>query len=195
FYERRKRNHLPPAVLHIKLTHIFHVGAVITLRLDIDLPLPAKAVEIIDKQSAHERLNGPVDIVDAHALLDHFVTVNIHELLRHTAQKGRTHACDFGALTGSRQKCTQVCRKKLNILAGAILQYESEPSRCTDARDGGRRKIESYPFRQLAQLAVQSCFDFLKLFLPSLSIIPWFQCDEEESVVTGTGKAEQAEDE
>ena len=136
--ERRKRNHAPTVVLDIKLAHIFDVRAVIAFRLDIDLPLPAKAIEVIDEQPAHECLNGSIDIVDGHALLDDFVTVDIHELLRYAAQKGRTHACDLGAFTSSRQKRIQVRREELDIFAVPIFKNESEPSRGTYARDGGR---------------------------------------------------------
>ena len=45
----------------------------------------------------------------------------------------------------------------------------------------------------MAEFAIQTRFDHLKLLQPAFSIVPWFQRDEEESVVTRTGKAEQTE--
>ena len=58
----------------------------IVVRFHIDLPLPAKAVKIIDKIAAHERLQRFIDLAQVQSLLEHFVAVHIDENLRHAGQ-------------------------------------------------------------------------------------------------------------
>src|SRR5205823_6359124 len=75
--QSRERHHPTLVVAHVELANIFGTGAVIPFGLDVHLPLPAKAVEIVNKQSAHECLDGTVHIIDGHTLLDGLVTVNL----------------------------------------------------------------------------------------------------------------------
>ena len=97
------------------------------------------------------------------------------------------------AFAHSSEKRIQIRREKLDILARPIFENKGEPTGSTHARDGGRRKIKSNPFRKLAELSVHTRFDFLKLFLPAFAIVPRLKGYEKESVVTRTGEAEQAE--
>ena len=77
----------PVAVAHVELADILGPGPVVAFRLDVDLPLAAEAVEVVYEQPAHERLDGSIDIVQRHSLLEDFVSVDIHELLRHAGQE------------------------------------------------------------------------------------------------------------
>src|SRR5205814_9036705 len=45
--KRRERHHGSAAILYIELAHILRVGAVLALCLDVDLPLPAKTIEVV----------------------------------------------------------------------------------------------------------------------------------------------------
>src|SRR5208282_3668829 len=60
--ERRQRNVLAPVVADIESSDIICAGAIFAFGLDVDLPLAAKTVEVIDEISAHERLDGAIDI-------------------------------------------------------------------------------------------------------------------------------------
>src|SRR6266446_1550506 len=82
----RERQVLSAVVPDIKLTDVLGVCAVTAFCLNIDLPLPAKLVEIVDEVPTHKRLNGFVDIADAHTLLENSVPVHVHELLWHVRQ-------------------------------------------------------------------------------------------------------------
>src|SRR5260370_23534261 len=86
----RKRHHLVLVVSHEELADILSPGPVIAFGLDVYLPLPAEAVEIINKQPAHESLDCLVDIAYRHTLLNDFVSVHIDELLPHTRHKSVT---------------------------------------------------------------------------------------------------------
>src|SRR5258708_29490 len=58
----RQRNHVALAVADEKLAKIVRIRPVIGLGLDIDLPLTAEIVEVVDEQAAHVCLDGPVDV-------------------------------------------------------------------------------------------------------------------------------------
>src|SRR5260370_26569218 len=96
--ERRERHHLVLIVSYEELADILSPVAVVALGLNVDLPLPAKAVEVINEQAAHESLYRPVDIADGHTLLDDFVAVHIDELLRYVRQERRAQTGNFRAL-------------------------------------------------------------------------------------------------
>src|SRR5262249_50792947 len=54
--QRGERHRVAVTVADVEQAQILGARAVIALRLDIDLPGPSKAVEVVDKISAHERL-------------------------------------------------------------------------------------------------------------------------------------------
>src|SRR5207247_8881002 len=124
---------------------------VLACRLGIDLPWPAKTLEIVDEQPAHESLDRLVDIVDGYALFNRFVPVHLDELLRHARKECRAHAGYLGTLPGSRKECVQVAGKKLNVLASAVLQNERKSAGSANSGDRRRRKAESNSLRKLAQ--------------------------------------------
>src|SRR5260370_12605877 len=66
--------------------------------LHVHLPGTAEIVEVVDEQPAHESLNGPVNIAEGHTLLQHFLPVELQELLRHARSKGRGYRANFGPL-------------------------------------------------------------------------------------------------
>ena len=85
--KRRERHHRALAVAHVELADVVEVVAVLALGLDVDLPLAAEAVEVVDEQPAHVGLNGAIDIVEGDALLEHLLAVHLEELLRHARQE------------------------------------------------------------------------------------------------------------
>ena len=143
--------------------------------LDIHLPGTAEIVVVVDEQAAHVRLNGVVDIGQIHALLQHLVLVHIDELFRHTRDKGGADHAKFRALASGCQELVQVIGKKLDILAGAVLQDKRDAARSADAGDRGWRETEDRPFRKLLEFLVQMRLNGLILFAPALAIIPGFQ--------------------
>ena len=69
----------PLRVAHVELADVIEVVAILAFGLDIDLPLAAEAIEVVDEQPAHEGLDGAIDVVQRHALLQHFVAIDIDE--------------------------------------------------------------------------------------------------------------------
>ena len=51
-----ERHHVPVHVAHEELAHVLGAGAVVALRLHVNLPLAAEAVEVVHKDAAHEAL-------------------------------------------------------------------------------------------------------------------------------------------
>src|SRR5205085_12450874 len=111
FGQSGKGYHFSFAIPYVELPDIFGPGPVVALGLDVDLPLAAKPVEVIHKQSAHKSPDRAIDIVDRHALFDHLIFVHIDELLRNTGKKGRTQAGNLGTFAGSGHEGVQVSRK------------------------------------------------------------------------------------
>ena len=77
----------PLSLCTIELADILGLGAVFSLRLDIDLPLPAEAVEVVDEVAAHEGLKRLIDLSEIDALLEHLVPVHVDEELGHRGRK------------------------------------------------------------------------------------------------------------
>ena len=86
--QRRERHRLPVFVAHIELTDIIDIGPVVSFSLDINLPLAAEFVEVVDETAPHEALQNLVDVADFDPLLQHLVTVHVHEELRHGGEEG-----------------------------------------------------------------------------------------------------------
>lgn len=59
------------------------------LRPETDLPLPAKAVEVVDEAATEETLQCFIDIVDVYALFQHLIPIDIDEDLWNGRAKGR----------------------------------------------------------------------------------------------------------
>ena len=189
----RKRDVLSLVVADIELPHVVGAGAVFAFRFDVDLKLASEAIEIIDEISAHERLDGAVDITEADSLLQYFVAVHIDKLLRNTRQESRTEAGDFRPLSSGFEKCGQIFSEKRNIATGTVFKNESEASGCADARNGRRRKTEGDSLGQLTQLAIKMRLNGLKLLGSRGAIVPRIEGDDEKCVVTGTNETQQAE--
>ena len=148
--EGGKRNVFSLVVADVELSNVFRPGAIFTLGLDIDLPLAAEAVEVVDKVAAHESLNRPVDVVQVHALLQNLVAVDVDELLRDAGQESGAEAGNLRPLASRFHKSAQVLREELDIAAGTVFQDESESAGGANPRNGGRGKRESDSRRQLA---------------------------------------------
>src|SRR5207245_3025792 len=97
------------------------------------------------------------------------------------------------AFAGRFQKGGQILRQELDIVAGAVLEDESESAGVADTRNSGRGKPEGNCRRQLAQFLVEMRLDRLKLFGSCRALIPGLERDKKERVVTGAHKAEQTE--
>ena len=70
------------------------------LGLDVDLPLAAEAIEVVDEGAAHEGLDGLVNARELHALLQRAVLVDVDETLGHVGVEGTLQRGDFGPLLG-----------------------------------------------------------------------------------------------
>src|SRR5208337_1598328 len=116
----------------IELSDVFRFSAVFAFRFDIDLPLSAKTIEVVNEIAAHEGLNRFVNIVERHTLFQHFVPVYFHELLGHIGQESGAETGDFRPLAGSLEKSAQVLGEELDISAGTIFKHEGKTTRSSD---------------------------------------------------------------
>src|SRR5580704_9933419 len=79
-----QRNHIACSVADVELAQVRSLGAEVTVRLDIDLPLQAEAVEVIDQRAAHKRLYGLVQTAQLDLLRHRLGVVNLNSDLRNT---------------------------------------------------------------------------------------------------------------
>ena len=143
FVSADKRHHVAVRVAHVELADVFQVGAVLAFGFDVDLPLPSEAVEVVDEQSAHEGLDGAVDVVERDALLEHLVAIDRHELLRHARQeRGDDAGAISGRLRAAAMNLLQIVGQELHVVAGAVFQDEGEAAGGADAGNGRRREAE-----------------------------------------------------
>src|SRR5690606_34512515 len=134
--------HVAGGIAHVELIGVFRLGAIDTVRLYIDLPLTAKAVEVVDENSTHVGLNRLVDIVYGDALLQRFLAIDTDEKLGYIRQKGCADPGNLGALARGREEGFQIPLQKGDVTPGSILQHEGESTGRTHARDCRRRKTE-----------------------------------------------------
>ena len=85
--ESAERHHFIVRIAHMKEADILDLGAVFAFSLDKNLPLPAKAIEVVHKVAAHECLQCLVDCGKIDALGENSVAIDFCEELRHRGQK------------------------------------------------------------------------------------------------------------
>src|SRR6266550_5034505 len=81
--DRVERHGVAAGVSHEELANVFRVGAIIAFGLYIYLPCSPEPIEIVHKKTAHERLEGLIDLAEIDSLLDDFVAIDVDEDLRH----------------------------------------------------------------------------------------------------------------
>ena len=188
-----ERDHLPIGVGDEELAEIFGPRAELAFGLDEDLPLAAKAVEVVHEGAAHEGLERLVNVVEFDALLEHFVAIHLDADLRNDGQKRGADAGDLGPLFGRGHEGAEISGEEGDVFTGAILEDESDAPRGADAGNRRWRKGERDAFADLGQLAVQVRLDGLVLLLGRLAFLPCLERDEEERAVSIGHAAEQAE--
>ncbi|EXI65763.1 MAG: hypothetical protein AW08_02975 [Candidatus Accumulibacter adjunctus] len=181
--QRRQRDRLPILVAHVELADILDVGAEVPLGLDVDLPLAAEAVEIVDEATAEEGLQGLVDLLDVDPLLEHLVAVHVDEQLRHDRAEGGRQAGEFRSLARRFEELAGLLGEEGDVLAGAVLQDEGGAARDTDALDCRRRKGEADGTADAGKPPGQLFLDRPVLLFRLRALRPFLESDEEESAV------------
>src|SRR4029453_4216309 len=59
-----ERYHVPRAIPNVELPDILSTIAIGPFRLDVDLPLPTEAIEVVHERAPHECLDRAIDIAD-----------------------------------------------------------------------------------------------------------------------------------
>src|SRR5262249_22777404 len=96
-------------------------------------------------------------------------------------------------LPGFRHELRQIGGQELDVLSGPVFEQECESAGRADSGDRGWREAECDPFRQRAELAVQSRLDGLPPFLALGAIQPLYQSDPAKTAITGARETEQTE--
>src|SRR5207244_3567258 len=116
-------------VPHVELPDILGFGPILAFGFDVDLPLAAEPVEVVHKRSTHKSLDGPVDVVDGHSLLEDLIFVHVDKLLRDARKKGGAQARYFRTFTGCSNELTHVGCEKRHVVARPILENKRESAR------------------------------------------------------------------
>src|SRR5271165_2650647 len=96
----RKRDRIPGIITHVELADILRFCAKWPISLEVNLPCPSESIEIIDKRTTHENLDGFVHIGELDALLQDFVLINVEVKLRDAPQQSGCDLCNFRAFPG-----------------------------------------------------------------------------------------------
>src|SRR6202040_1749303 len=161
---------------------VIRAGAIVAFGLDVNLPLAAKAVEVVDEIAAHEGLDGAVHIGKIDTLFQYFVAINVNKFLWNAGQKSGAQAGDLGPLSRRFKKRAHIFSEKFNATAGAVFEDERESAGRANPRDSWWRKTESNSCRQFRELLIQVRLDRLKLFGSGLAFIPRLESNYKESV-------------
>jgi hypothetical protein len=165
----------------------------VRLGLHVHLPDPPEAVEVVDEGAAHEGLQRLVDGVQVDGLLEHLVTVDLGEDLRHAGNEGRRHRGELRALAGGLEELFRVGGEKLDGSPGAVLQHEGHSAGCADAGNGRRREGERLRLGQHVQPLVDLLHDHRCRTPGLVTLGPRRQGDEVEAVVGRVDAAQQTE--
>ena len=176
------RDRVAAFVRHIKQAEIVDIGTVIPLGLNVDLPLEAEPVEIVDEIAAQEGLQGLIRVREVHSL-DHrlgFVHVGVN--LGNVPKRGGKDVGQLGTLLRGRHEFLGILGDKLHVRAAAVFQNERHATRGADARNGGRRKREGgRRLRQRRELTIDMSLDRIDLEFRRLALRPFLQRNEEEA--------------
>ena len=184
--ERRERHHGAVVVPDVIIADVLYALAVFPFGLEVDAPLPAEAVELVQVQTTQIGLQRLVDVRDGHALLQHFVAIHIGidlrdgggELCRDSRQLRTPAACG--------EELLQILVEKVDRPAAAILEPEREPPRVAESRNGWRHESKGHGLRHLGrQRPVQTINNGARCTLLRSALVPGSETDEEEALVTG----------
>src|SRR5204863_6814741 len=123
-HQRRERHHVPIIIPDVILLDIPVAESLFTFSLEKDPPLPAEAVELIQKEAAQIRLHRLIHIRYSDALLQNFVSINVCIDLRRGRGELRTNACQLRSLPGCREKLLQILIEELNRSTTSVLEPE-----------------------------------------------------------------------
>ena len=124
--QRREGKHLSLVVSNVILAEVPGVSSVRAGSLDIHLPLSPEPVEIVNKISAHESLDGLIDVRDRDAELQRLIAVHVNKLLRHTGQKRGVDAGNLRAFAGGGDELINVGGKIRNVMPAPVLKDQRE---------------------------------------------------------------------
>jgi len=94
----RKGDHSAFVVAHIDPVNVIDPIAIRCLRLDLDLPPPAKQIDVIDVKPAKRSLQRLKDSVKRYAENLRLIPVDIEKDRRVCRRKGRKHAAELRIL-------------------------------------------------------------------------------------------------
>ena len=117
--------------------------------------MTAKTIEVVDEITAHEGLNGAIDVSQIDALLQNLIAINFNKFLGDSRKESGVDAANFGTFPRGLKKSVEIFCKELNVGAGTILKQECKSSGCTDSRNGRWSKTEHNRLWNLAEFAVQ----------------------------------------
>ena len=157
--------------------------AVFAFGLDIDLPLPAEPVEVVDKVAAHEGLQRLVNLADVHSLLQRLVAVHVHVELR-ARPAGRW--CSELAISGrlraaSMNLVTFAARNGMSLPARSSRTKVNPPAVPTPGMAGGGKAKAMAP-GSLDSSLVQVRLDGVVLFLRLVALAPVLQAHPKKAL-------------
>ncbi|OPY87338.1 MAG: hypothetical protein A4E71_01079 [Smithella sp. PtaU1.Bin162] len=167
-----------------KLSDRFGIPAVITFRLNIDLPLPAEPVKIIYKGSSHKCLHGLIHLSYIHTMLQHLIAIHANQHLRNRRLKRGCHTGQFRPFSGRFDKPGRIGGKKSDIFTLPVLQNEGNASGMSDTGNCRRGKGKGQPLGKSGKLTVEIAENGLFLFFRFCPFAPVLKIN----IVKGHGR-------
>jgi hypothetical protein len=169
------------------------LSAVFALRLDVDLPLPAEPVEVVDEDAAHVALERLVDVGERTPCFRTLSRSTLTKTWGTTGRKVVDRPVSSFRLARRRHELVQVVGEERDVLAGAVLEDEGEAARRADAGDRRRGERRTAGPRDLASSRLRWALMAGVALLRLGPLRPGLEVDEEEPAVGVVDRAEQAE--
>src|SRR5262249_41425200 len=152
----------------------------------VDAPLPAEAVELVQKETTQIGLQGLVDVRDGDALLQDFIAIHIGVDLRGRGGELGRDPRELRTLAAGGEELLQMLVEKVDRPTAAILEPEGEPPRIAESWNGRWHERKGHGLRHLScQLLVQTIHNGARGHLRRGALVPGLETDEEEALVTG----------
>ena len=146
---RRQRNHRTRCRAHIGLAQILGTHAIAGIGLQFDLVGLARAVEVVDVERAHGRLQRRVDRIQRDAEGQCLRLVHFDEELRRGYAEEAVDAREFRPLAQGLDQLRRHLRQVTGIGVGTVLQVDLEAACRAQPLDGRRVEHQRHALGQL----------------------------------------------
>ena len=151
---RGQGHHAAGAIANVKLAQVLGPGPIVTLGLNVNLPLAAEAVEVIDERASHEGLKSFVHVTQIDTLSQNLVPLNVDKDLRNRRQHGSKYRGQLRTFARGLHERIHILGEEADVMSRTIFEHEGHPTRSPNAGDCRRRECDRHARRKLPQICI-----------------------------------------